>query len=688
MSEISKPLTEREIQCYESLPLPICIFQQQEGRYQLLLVSDGLCAMLHTTRAEFVSRRREDPDRFTHPDDRKAISDARTFVQLHPEESYGTICRLKTGAGGTGDDVWVACRGKVRRVAGEDLLFVQYTDITDHEALHRAIEEEKRRSESLLDKVLSTTQTAIFWKDTERRFLGVNRAFLDYYGFADDTELLGKNDEEMGWHTDPDVYKNDELRVLETGESTYRVHGKCIARGQERDIVASKSPLYIDGRIAGLVGSFEDVTTEYRQSAQIAALNEELERRLAAEQTLKKKALAANEAKTEFLSRVSHDMRTPLNVILGMSHIAAGQQDPAVMRDCLTKIDTSSKFLLGLINDVLDMAQVEQGRIRLHPAPYPMEEFSGYLDAVIRPLCDGKELRFVLDARPLAGKAPLIDALRANQILFNLLSNAVKFTPAGGTVTLRLRTRRAGADRLALRVVVGDTGIGMSAAFQQHLFEPFTQEYRDDVSLGRGTGLGLAVTKKLVDLMGGTIRIRSASGRGTTVTLCGIFACVPAGTPAAAPAAGDDGILAGRRVLLCEDHPLNQEIACAMLSAKKLLVDTAENGQQGVELFARSPAGFYQAVLMDLRMPVMDGYAATAAIRALDRADAKTVPILAMTADTFAEDVQKCLASGMDGHISKPVDPAALYELLKKFFAGQALTANGKNPDAGKTAGR
>ena len=237
-------------------------------------------------------------------------------------------------------------------------------------------------------------------------------------------------------------------------------------------------------------------------------------------------------------------------------------------------------------------------------------------------------------------------------------------------------------------MVVGDTGIGMSAAFQQHLFEPFTQEYRDDVSLGRGTGLGLAVTKKLVDLMGGTICIRSASGRGTTVTLCGIFACVPAWTPAAAPAAGDDGILAGRRVLLCEDHPLNQEIACAMLSAKKLLVDTAENGQQGVELFARSPAGFYQAVLMDLRMPVMDGYAATAAIRALDRADAKTVPILAMTADTFAEDVQKCLASGMDGHISKPVDPAALYELLKKFFAGQALTANGRNPDAGKTAGR
>ena len=661
-------LAEGERQCYESLPLPICIFRQAGGSYRLLLVSDGLCSLLGTTRREFLSRRRDDPGSFTHPDDGKTMNDARSFFSRHPEESYGAVCRLKTAASGY---VWVACRGSLRQTGGGALLFVQYSDITEHETRRISAEEEKRRSESLLDKILSTTQTAIFWKNADRRFLGVNRAFLDYYGFPDESVLLGKNDEEMGWHSDPDPYRNDEYRVLATGESTCRVHGKCLVRGENRDIVASKSPLYIDGKIAGLVGSFEDVTREYRQSEQIAELNGRLKQQLREEESLKKKAEAANRAKTEFLSRVSHDMRTPLNVILGMSRIAAEQQNPGVTRDCLAKIDISSKFLLGLINDVLDMSKAEQGGIELRPAPYPAEEFRSYIDAVIRPLCEDKGLRLVLDVRPRGDAVPLLDALRANQILFNLLSNAVKFTPAGGTVTVRVQSAPTRENRLGLRVAVSDTGIGMSREFQQHLFEPFTQEYRDDASPSRGTGLGLSITKKLVDLMGGTIRVRSEPDRGTTFFLRAAVDCVPAARlpdGAADRSAPDYAALAGRRVLLCEDHPLNREIACALLSDKGLAADTADNGQKGLELFARSPVGFYQAVLMDIRMPVMDGCEAAAAIRALDRPDAGTVPILAMTADAFAEDVQRCLNAGMNGHLAKPIDPDTLYGTLEKLL--------------------
>ena len=365
---------------------------------------------------------------------------------------------------------------------------------------------------------------------------------------------------------------------------------------------------------------------------------------------------------------MSHDIRTPLNGIIGMTYLANGQNNPPKTADCLSKIDLSSRFLLGLINDVLDMSKAESGTITLHPEPYRSEKFFDYLNSVIEPLCSEKNIRFILDAEPLTEVLPLIDPLRMNQVFFNLLSNAVKFTPEGGIVTCRFRESLLKNGRMALESEISDTGIGMSRDFQKILFEPFTQEGRTDSSENRGTGLGLSIVKKLLDLMNCSITVKSEIGNGTSFRIRGEFDCIPADAFRVQDDTGNSQrripSLYGRHVLLCEDHPLNQEIARALLEKEGMIVTIADDGDQGVRRFNDSAPGFYDLILMDIRMPVSDGYEATKCIRALDRPDAAEVPIIAMTADAFADDVQKCLRAGMNGHIAKPFEPSALFETI------------------------
>ncbi len=398
-------------------------------------------------------------------------------------------------------------------------------------------------------------------------------------------------------------------------------------------------------------------------------------------------ANAASRAKSDFLSRMSHDIRTPLNGIIGMTYIAKMQQNPPVTADSLDKIDTSSRFLLSLVNDVLDMSKMESRKMELHPEPYPYEEFCGYLNAVIRPLCDEKHQHFILETDPVGGYTPVVDIMRLNQIYFNLLSNAVKFTPEGGEIRLKIHEDPLPDSRMRFTMTVSDSGIGMSREFQKQLFEPFTQENRNDTSAARGTGLGLAIVRKTVEAMGGTISVESEINRGTCFTVIITSACIRSGESgsdakeetgaagkavspeAEAPgvaAAGEHAALKGKVVLLCEDHPLNQEIAAALLKQKGMITEVAEDGKQGVEAFRKSSIHYYDCILMDIRMPVMDGYEATREIRALSRPDAGTVPIIAMTADAFSEDIQKCLDAGMNRHLAKPIEPEKLYRTLEE----------------------
>jgi len=383
-----------------------------------------------------------------------------------------------------------------------------------------------------------------------------------------------------------------------------------------------------------------------------------------------KKADAANRAKSEFLSLMSHDIRTPLNGIIGTTYLTRKMKLPEEAENNLKDIDTSSKFLLSLINDVLDLSKAESGMIVLHPEPYPTEIFNDYISSVIEPLCKEKKQNLVVKVESAEGFVPMIDIMRFNQIIFNLLSNSVKYTPDGGTITCIIYESLDEQQRCVEDITVKDTGIGMSRSFQKKLFEPFTQEERERDAEQKGTGLGLTIVRRLVDCMGGTIEVKSDIGKGTEFHIQLTFDCVPDG--AIQEGAGlrqkteENALLSGKHVLLCEDNVINQKVAVSLLQSRQMIVAVAEDGAKGAEIFKNSAENYFDLILMDIRMPIMDGLAATREIRAMERLDAKTVPIVAMTANAYTEDVKACLDAGMNGHIAKPIEPNTMFKKIVK----------------------
>jgi len=453
-----------------------------------------------------------------------------------------------------------------------------------------------------------------------------------------------------------------------------------------------------------------------------------------------KAAELANKAKTDFLSRMSHDIRTPLNAIIGLTSLAQDDlQDPDRMADNLRKIHSSGVILLSLLNDVLDVSRIESGRLVLYPEPYTLPEFLSQIHVMFDNQCKSRGLHFEV----LTGGESytvLLDKVRFVQLIGNLLTNAVKYTPAGGHIKLEVRcgqveTVSGGfpSDKiLPCTFIVSDDGAGMTAEFQKKMFEPFTQEGKSKDALTGGSGLGLAIVKTILELMGGTIRVQSAPGQGTRYTLhfrlclakeaeldqteqnalseqaekpgssvkselsnpngsaekssssaqadspanrgsaekTGLSGSPESGQPVAdlPRSASTEAVFTNRRILLVEDHPLNAEIATRMLTKKGIQVELAINGREAVSKFEHSSQDYYDLILMDIRMPVLDGREATKEIRRLHRLDAMTVPIIAMTADAFDGDVNRSLQSGMNDQLNKPVEPKALYGMLEQYW--------------------
>ena len=394
-------------------------------------------------------------------------------------------------------------------------------------------------------------------------------------------------------------------------------------------------------------------------------IEKEQQQQLKLEQSMRRAELA-NAAKTNFLARMSHDIRTPLNGIMGMTNLALDEQLPPAAREYLQKIDESSHFLLALINDILDMTKVESGKLELHPEPSTHLQLNKYLQAVIEPLCQAKNITFTV-RHPKKSFTLLIDKVRFYQIIFNLLSNAVKFTHRGGHVQLELHSYEITDSSLKLDITVTDDGIGMSREFQQKLFQPFEQEYTDSNAVRFGSGLGLAIVKSLVELMGGTITVQSERGKGSRFKIRGLsFPIVPdVQTPAAKENLPTS--LAGKHILLAEDNAINAEIVARLLQKKGARVVIATDGTIVVKQYADSEQYSFDAILMDVQMPHQDGLAATKAIRKLDRPDARTVPIIAMTANAFEDDIRICLDAGMNAHLAKPVVTDVLYQTLQEW---------------------
>ena len=357
-------------------------------------------------------------------------------------------------------------------------------------------------------------------------------------------------------------------------------------------------------------------------------------------------------------------MRTPLNAIVGLTALAQDEPgNPAATGAYLSQIASSAKYLQSLAGDVLDISRIESGELELHPAPYPLPEFEEAVRALAVPLCAEKKQRFTF-MHSKEWPTLFVDRVRFNQIFFNLLSNAVKYTPEGGSVDFEVRIAALANGRLSLEGCVRDTGIGISQEYLAHLFEPYSRDASAYEQGTQGSGLGLAIVKAIVDRMGGRISVRSELGQGSAFSVhLELLAAMQA---PAAPAAASipPGALKDCRVLLAEDNATNARITTHLLEREGVRVERAENGRIAVERFRESPMGHFDAVLMDIRMPEMDGLSAASRIRALDRPDARAVPILAMTADAFGADVQRALAAGMNDHLAKPIEPAQLYRAL------------------------
>ena len=422
-----------------------------------------------------------------------------------------------------------------------------------------------------------------------------------------------------------------------------------------------------DQKIHAIGIGFSDIDEEMRDSlAKNQALSDAL-----------KAAEEASKAKTVFLSNMSHEIRTPMNAIIGLGTLALKEDDISeTTRDYLEKIDGSAQHLLSLINDILDMSRIESGKVTLKNEEFSFFKLINQINTMFNGQCNDKGLEYVCKMKSDLDDYYIGDDIKLKQVLINILGNAVKFTPAGGRIDFTVEKIGVFDGKTTLRFVITDTGVGISKEYLPRLFDSFSQEDSTIVNKYGSSGLGMAITKSIVDMMNGKIEVISEKGKGTTFTV--IITLVNA-EPKGEAMDGDDNSelaskksvfedvsnkLKGKRILIAEDVEINAQILTKILKMKQIDVEHAINGKVALDMFSSHLPGYYDAILMDMRMPEMDGIEATEKIRTMNRDDSKTIPIIALTANAFDEDVQHSLQAGMNAHLSKPIDTKLLFETL------------------------
>lgn len=457
------------------------------------------------------------------------------------------------------------------------------------------------------------------------------------------------------------------LKHYEKGE-THVTHTYWTQTIRQRPMLAEHHIVMCEDEENGdilAISYIRDITEEFHENA-VKIEAENLNKRLRKE---KEDAVSANETKGRFLSSISHDIRTPLNGIQGMLRIAdAFPDNMKKQKECRDKIWIASNYLVSLVNNVLNMNRLENSTIELSEKPFDLIDLLMEIIAMTNIQIDAQGLHSVVDWKPgYINHRYLIGSEEGiSRILLNLNSNAIKYNKKGGTVYCRCKELRCDGETAWLEFVTEDTGIGMEEEFLRHAFEPYTQEQHISLNSINGVGLGLTIVKETVALMGGTIQVESKINEGTRYTIVLPFKVDHH------PKIDDDPkehlSLKGKKALLAENNNLNMEIAKFQLEQEEIEVFTASNGKEAVEMFEASQPGFYDIILMDIMMPVMDGLEATRHIRSMNRRDAMTIPIVAMSANAFQEDVEKSLAAGLNEHLTKPLDEKKLTETMKKYL--------------------
>ena len=407
-----------------------------------------------------------------------------------------------------------------------------------------------------------------------------------------------------------------------------------------------------------------------KSAEQALKLNQELEEKQQELQNALVEAQSANKAKTSFLNNMSHDIRTPMNAIVGFTDIAMKRKPDKEVEDCLKKIRQSSEYLMTLINDVLDISRIESGKLEYKPVLVDLRDMTDTVLSIARGYMENRDLNFSVSREELKNPYVMADELRIREVLLNIISNAIKFTKDGGTISF-VAENCPGNDEhhVIVRYRISDTGIGMSEEFLDRIFDEFSQENNGARTSYKGTGLGMAIAKKYVDLMGGKIEVSSRQGVGSTFTVEIPLLIAEHVETEEKEKLKKDTDLHGLHVLLAEDNDLNAEIAVSLLEEQGMIVTRAADGKSALAQFCNTDPGTFDLILMDIMMPEMNGYETTKAIRNLpDRPDGKEIPIIAMTANAFAEDVQAALNAGMDDHVAKPVDMEILTSVITKYI--------------------
>jgi PAS domain S-box-containing protein len=522
---------------------------------------------------------------------------------------------------------------------------------------------QKRTNELVIQSATLTaafdaTLDLIFCKDLDSRFIRCNKTFENYFNVREE-DIIGKGDTDvLGMPAEvAEEFKERDRKVISDGRTLIIEEYIPAADGTRQLFETSKVPMTQNGRTVGVLAVAHNITER-----------KEMEER----------ALSASRAKSAFLANMSHEIRTPMNAIIGMTSIGKSADNAGRKDYCFTKIEGASSHLLGVINDILDMSKIEANKFELSPVEFNFEKMIRSAVNVINFRVDEKQQRLTVQIDKKIPKNLITDEQRLVQVITNLLGNAVKFTPENGSISLDAGFLEEKDGLCTIEITVRDTGIGITPAQQENLFNSFQQAEVSTTRRYGGTGLGLAISKSIVEMMGGTIRVESEQGKGAAF----IFTIQAKksdrvndavnGHPEAEHNVKEEepvlvGIFAGRRILLVEDVEINREIMLALFEPTKLEMDCAENGAEAVRKFSAAP-GRYELIFMDIQMPEMDGYEATRHIRALDMPKAKTVPIIAMTANVFREDIEKCIEAGMNSHVGKPLNFIEVLEKLKGYL--------------------
>jgi PAS domain S-box-containing protein len=565
-------------------------------------------------------------------------------------------------------DSGVYLRGKASYLLDKDDqqigIMVTIADVTSFINEQKRIEQQR----ILLATIFRSSPDIMWYQDEKGRFLAVNPPFAAAFNM-DAGDFAGHTPGEIMPEALASAIMETDHMVYTQATPIYTEEHLTFSDGHTRTLDVVRTPIFSasNDTVIGLLGVGRDVSRRVIVENELRSTQVELEKAAAA-------ANRASESKSAFLARMSHEIRTPMNAIIGMANITKRklQDDKTGKEELLAnirQIEISSAHLLGLLNDILDISKIEAGKIELSAEPFNLPKLVSSVDGIIRPRCLEKNISFTVNADGLSASSFISDPLRLRQVLINLLGNAVKFTPECGEITFDLRQTDHVEGRNKIFFSVKDTGIGIPPSQMDMLFKPFEQLGGHITRQFGGSGLGLSISQSIVQLLGGEIKADSAEGKGSTFSFEIWLEEDSSYHETEQHFRNDFTAFSGKRALLVDDVEINRIIVIEQLSETGMIIDEAGDGVIAVEKFRSSPTGFYDMIFMDVQMPNLNGYDAARAIRAMDRPDATSVPIIAMTANAFKEDVDQALASGMNGHIAKPLDAEKLMELLFSFFS-------------------